>query len=122
MSFQLGRPDLRDSKTLLAGPVSSPSHFSTHSLFSPDFGHYAKKGALRLVQSVRNPFIISIISQKIAVEKREKTSKIDPNSTLFRLFLAFFGTWSLRLIVASSPAFFCHFLTRISASETPLRF
>jgi hypothetical protein len=79
--------------------------FALYSPLWPRFCKKLKKGASRLVQSSLNLFIINRIFQKIASKKRQKTSQINPNSTLFGLFPAFSGTLRLRRIIAPLAEF-----------------
>ncbi len=92
-------------ETALASLASSRRAFANHSSFWPDFCTNVKKGALRLVQSEHNPFVINIIFQKLRrknVKKRAKLTLIRPFSGCFRDFS---GTTTLRRIAASPASF-----------------
>ncbi len=93
MRVQPGSFRTRSSQpeTALAGPASSRSSFASHSSFWPDFCTNVKKGALRLVQSAHNSFVINIIFQKLRrknAKKRSKLTLIRPFSGCFRGFSA----------------------------------
>ena len=79
-------PDLYNPKPAFAGPCVSVTFYSfSIRLYGPVLTENAKKGALRLVQSALNPFIISRILQK----SRRKNAHFG-KSTHFSPFWVFF--------------------------------
>ena len=122
-------PDHCNPKTAFTGPCVSVTFYSfSIRLKGPVFTHNAKKGALRLVQSALNHFIVSRILQKSRRKNAHFGGRIDPFQPLLGVFQAFCGTWSLRRIIAltgtvsvsSFPVFFRPLLPRLPWPLGPL--
>jgi hypothetical protein len=98
----------RTQSSQLETPSPAPrfrdNSFVLYSPQKPDFASKVKKGALRLVQSTLNAFIISRFFQKSRRKNAHFEGKIDPFRPFFSLFPAFSGTWPLRRIFASPTA------------------
>jgi hypothetical protein len=112
--------DPHDSKSLSPALLFGDISFALCSLKWPEFCLKVKKAALRLVQSVLNPFTISRIFQKSRrknEEKRAKSTQIRPFSDLFRPFPAL----CLFAILSPQPSHFScalgHCLRRLSRTK-----
>jgi hypothetical protein len=123
-------PNLQNPKTALASPLVSATFYSSYiRLKDPVLPTMQKKGALRLVQSVLNSFIIRRILRKSRRKNEQFEGKIDHFRSFFSLFQPFSGTWSLRRIIAltgtvsvsSLPAFSRPLLPTLPWSLGPCR-